>query len=226
MSRRLVDAIAAAAAQVVVEEGLEYASAKRKAARHLAGRGARASDLPRNEEVEDAVREYLTLFKSDSQPLELAALRKLAMRWMDRLSVHRPHVTGAVWRGTATARSAVHLDLYCDDPKAAEIDLINLRVPFDVGGDARSESEGFGVLTLADRAPELAEPVTLHLWVHDLDDLRGALKPDARGQSWRGDLEALRRLVSDDEARQAADVPSSEPALRPGPAAKRSESGP
>jgi hypothetical protein len=39
------------------------------------------------------------------------------------------------------------------------------------------------------------EPVTLHLLLHDADDQRGALKPDARGRSWRGDTAALRRLL-------------------------------
>ena len=36
--------------------------------------------------------------------------------WMLRLAEFRPYVGGAVWRGTATRWSAVHLDLYCDDP--------------------------------------------------------------------------------------------------------------
>jgi len=37
--------------------------------------------------------------------------------------------------------------------------------------------------------------VTLHLAVRDLDAQRGALRPDARGRSWRGDAAALQRLV-------------------------------
>ena len=41
-----------------------------------------------------------------------------------------------------------------------------------------------------------SESVTVHLIVRDLDDQRGALKPDARGRSWRGDLGALRRLLA------------------------------
>jgi hypothetical protein len=32
--------------------------------------------------------------------------------------------------------------------------------------------------------------------VHDHDDLRGALKPDARGRPWRGDLAAVERLLA------------------------------
>jgi hypothetical protein len=35
--------------------------------------------------------------------------------------------------------------------------------------------------------------------VRDHDDLRGALKPDARGRTWRGDLAALRRLTETPE---------------------------
>jgi hypothetical protein len=35
----------------------------------------------------------------------------------------------------------------------------------------------------------------VHLLLHDADDLRGALKPDARGRSWRGNLPALQRLM-------------------------------
>jgi exodeoxyribonuclease-3 len=40
------------------------------------------------------------------------------LRWMARLADFRPHLSGAVWRGTATRLSDVHLDLYCDDSKA------------------------------------------------------------------------------------------------------------
>jgi hypothetical protein len=38
--------------------------------------------------------------------------------------------------------------------------------------------------------------VTLHLNILDHDDLRGALKADAQGRSWRGDAAALRRLLT------------------------------
>jgi hypothetical protein len=39
--------------------------------------------------------------------------------------------------------------------------------------------------------------VTVHLHVRDLDDLRGALKPDARGRTVRGDASALGRLLDE-----------------------------
>ena len=183
--------LAAVAARLVVDEGMEYSAAKRKAARDF---GARP-ELPSNEQIEDAVREHIELFCADTQPAELQALREAALLWMGRLAEFRPHVSGAVWRGTATRLSSVHLDLYCDDPKAAEIALVNAGVHYDVGSLNRPGREPLSVLTVSERSLALGEHVTLHLMLHDLDDQRGALKPDARGRSWRGDLAALQRLM-------------------------------
>jgi hypothetical protein len=190
MSVSLAEEIASVAARLVVDEGMEYAQAKRKAARSL-GRAPRGgADLPANELVEDEVRSYIELFCADTQPGELRALRELALRWMLRLAEFRPHLGGAVWRGTATRLSAIHIDLYCDDPKATEIALINLGIDYDASGDA-----DLPYLSVAERCPGFSDPVTLHLAVRDLDDQRGALKPDARGRSWRGDAAALHRLL-------------------------------
>ena len=185
------EAITVTAARLVVEEGMEYAAAKRKAARDFGSRPA----LPSNEQLEDAVREHIELFCAETQPAELRALREVAVVWMQRLAEFRPHLSGAAWRGTATRLSAVLLDLYCDDPKAAEIALVNAGVDYDVASLNRPGREPLNVLIVSERSSALREPVTLHLMLHDLDDLRGALKPDARGRSWRGDLSALQRLL-------------------------------
>ena len=191
------EAIAAAAARLVVDEGMEYGAAKRKAARDVAPR----TELPTNEQLEEAVREHIALFCADTQPAELRALRELALAWMQRLAEFRPHLSGAAWRGTATRLSALHIDLYCDDPKSAEIALINERVHYDVGSlDRAGAREPTPVLTLAAPSRALGEPVTIHLLLHDADGLRGALKPDAQQRSWRGDIAALRRLLAADAA--------------------------
>ena len=196
--------IAAAAAQLVVDEGMEYAAAKRKAARHFGNR----PELPSNEVLEAAVREHIELFCADTQPGELRALREVALVWMDRMAEFRPHLSGAAWRGTATRLSAVHLDLYCDDPKAAEIMLINAGQDYDVGSlDRPGKKEPLNVLTVSSNSPLLGEPVTVHLMLHDADDQRGALKPDASGRSWRGDHMALQRLVAKTGAADTAGQP-------------------
>ena len=191
--------IAVAAAQLVADEGMDFAQAKRKAARAL-GRGMRSSDLPSNEAVEDEVRAHMALFQGQTQGAELAALRALALLWMRRLAQFRPHLSGAVWRGTANRHSVVRIDLYCDDPKSAEISLINLGLRFDSGVLTDERNQEYTLLSLAERCGGLDEPVTLHLSVRDHDDLRGALKPDARGRSWRGDAASLQRLMAQESA--------------------------
>ena len=185
--------IAAAAARLVVEEGIEYGPAKRRAARLLGW--TRSADLPGNDEIEDEVRAYLALYCADTQPAELAALREVAEEWMARLADFRPHLTGAVWRGTATRLSSVHLQLYCDDPKAAEIALIDRGIAYEVGSLPGPRGDPVDVLSVASPSRALGETVTVHLSVLDHDDLRGAVKPDARGRSQRGDLAALRALL-------------------------------
>jgi len=187
--------LAASAARLVVEEGLEYAAAKRKAARAFAP--ARV-ELPSNEAVEQQVREHLALFHADTQPIELHALRCLALRWMQRLAEFRPHLAGSAWRGTATRLSAIHVDLFADDPKAPEIALVNLGIDYDTSEGGRNRrGEPFSVLSLTDRCPQLGQRVTLHLSVHDHDAQRGALLPDPAGRSWRGDLRALQSLMGE-----------------------------
>jgi hypothetical protein len=195
MSATLTDEIAATAARLVVEEGMEYGPAKRRAARALGRQSTRAADLPSNDQVENEVREYLAIFCAETQPQELAALRAVAAVWMERLAEFRPHLAGAAWRGTATRLNDVHLELYCDDSKAAELALIDRHIDYEVGGRPGPRAEPVDVLSLSHTCAELGERVTVHLTVLDFDDLRGGLRLDTGGRSQRGDLAALRKLM-------------------------------
>ena len=188
-----VQEIAAAAARCVVEDGMEYGPAKRRAVRDL-GLGPR-TPLPDNDQLEAAVREYIQIFAADTQPGELLALRQLAQDWMQRLAEFRPHLSGAVWRGTATRLNDIHLQLFCDDPKSAEIDLINQGLDYQVGATQGFRGESVDVLSLSVPCPALSEHIGLHLSVLDHDDLRGALQVDALGLTARGDLKALAQLL-------------------------------
>lgn len=190
--------IAATAARLVVEEGLEYGPAKRRAVKQLGL--PKHAPLPSNDELEEEVRDYLALFCADTQPGELRALRELAATWMERLSDFRPHLCGAVWRGTATRLNNIHLQLYCDDSKEAEIALINMNLDYEVGETSGPRGDTVQVLSFAAPCRALQETVTIALTVLDYDDQRGALKRDARGRSERGDLAALRKLMMETEA--------------------------
>jgi hypothetical protein len=188
--------IAAQAARLVVEEGLEYGPAKRQAVKQL-GLASR-TPLPGNDEVEDEVREYIALFCADTQPAELLALRRLAGVWMERMAAFRPYLGGAVWHGTATRLSDIYIQLFCDDSKSAEIALIDHQVRYVPRTVVGFHGESVEALSVHAFSPELKEEVGVHLLVYDLDDVRGALRPDAKGRTPRGDLTAVRRLLHDD----------------------------
>jgi hypothetical protein len=185
--------IAATAARLVVEEGLEYGPAKRRAARELGVSPRQA--MPDNDMLEMQVIDYLQLFCADTQPRELLALRRLALSWMDRLADFRPHLSGAVWRGTATRLSDIYIQLFCDDSKQAELALLDKGVRFEVSAVTGFKGDAVDALSIHSRCPVMNEDIGVHLMVYDYDDLRGALLPDSRGKPMRGDTAALRQLV-------------------------------
>jgi hypothetical protein len=187
--------IAALAAGWVVEEGLEYGAAKQRAAKQLGVKGH--SRLPSDAELDDAVKDYIAVFCPDSQAQELAALRQLALLWMNRFAVFRPHLGGAVWYGTATRHSDIYLQLFCDDSKSAEMALIEQRVsylPRTVTGFTGSPIEALSIHVFC---AALREDIGVHLMIYDYNDLRGALKPDAQGRQRRGDSDAVRHLLGE-----------------------------
>ena len=188
--------ISITAARLVVEEGLDYGAAKRRAVKQL-GLPLR-TELPSHDEVEAEVRDHIALFCADTQPAELEALRQLALVWMQRMADFRPYLGGSVWHGTATKLSDIYIALFCDDSKSAEIALLDHRADYI----ARSIKgfDGGMVESLSIHAPckALATDIGVHLMVYDYDDLRGALKPDSQGRKPRGDLAAVAKLLIQD----------------------------
>ena len=185
--------IAATAARLVVEEGMEFGPAKRRAVREL-GLSPRQA-LPDNDLLEQEVFDYLQLFCADTQPQELLALRQLALTWMQRLEEFRPHLSGAVWRGTATRLSDIYIQLFCDDSKQAELLLLDKGVRFEVSSVSGFRGETVDALSIHCRCEALNEDIGVHLMVYDYDDLRGALLHDSQGRPMRGDIHALKQLV-------------------------------
>jgi hypothetical protein len=122
--------IAIEAARLVSEGGLrDYRHAKEKAAARLGIFDE--SSLPRNSEVEDALREYQRLFQADDQPRALRRLREAAREAMRFFERFEPRLVGAVLEGTADAHSAVCLHLYTDQPNDVLALLQDRRVAYE-----------------------------------------------------------------------------------------------
>jgi hypothetical protein len=205
MSRRLLldpqrirEEIAIGAARLIAEDGLDYAAAKRKAARQLLGESRVSGDwLPDNDQVEDELQAYVALFLSDSQPAELLRLRHVALYWMEQLAAFDPYLTGAVLNGTATAHSDVHLQTFSDNQKEISIFLLNRRIQYEVSETPHFAGRGMvETLSFVWRETREAEYAGLHISLYESTDLRGALKPDARGRLPRADARALRTLIA------------------------------
>jgi hypothetical protein len=93
--------------------------------------------------------------------------------------------------------SDIYLQLFCDDCKSAEIALIDQKVRYVPRSVTGFHGETVEALSIHAFCPDLQEEIGVHLMIYDHDDVRGALKPDAKGRAPRGDTLAVRRLVGE-----------------------------
>ncbi len=122
--------IAQEAARLMSEEGVQdYYAAKRKAAQHLGAPDTR--NMPRNQEVEEALHEYQRLFMGDQQTERLRALRETAMQAMQFLADFQPRLVGSVLSGTAGLHADVNLHLFADTPEEVGLFLMDNNIPFE-----------------------------------------------------------------------------------------------
>ncbi len=186
--------IAAAAARLIAEDGVDYGTAKRKAAKQILGNNkVRGDVLPDNAAVEDEVRAYNALFFADTQPARLRHLRELAIRLMLELEPFQPFLTGAVLNGTAGEHSDIHLQLFADSPKDVEIYLLNKGIDFEV-----SESPHFGGHGDVETLSFLWHNEGVHLALYDTDDLRGGRKTGNRSE--RASTATVEALLAPDNS--------------------------
>lgn len=123
--------VAQEAARLMSEHGIRnFHHAKLKAAERLGILDNQA--LPRNLEIEQALREHQRLFLGDSQPQLLRQRREAAIEAMTFLAPFEPRLVGAVLDGTADAHSAVCLHVYSDDAEAVVRYLREHGVPIEM----------------------------------------------------------------------------------------------
>ena len=122
--------IALDAARLMSEHGIrDFHLAKRKAAEHF-GAGDDVG-LPKNSEIEDALREHQRLFQADEHPLRLRRLREVAREALRFLARFEPRLVGAVLDGTADRHSAICLHLFSDAPEVVAAFLQEQGIPYE-----------------------------------------------------------------------------------------------
>jgi hypothetical protein len=171
--------LAQLAARLIAEDGLlDYASAKRKAARQLGAPDTQ--NLPTNSEIERELRAYQALYQKDEQTERLRILRAEALESMRQLHVFNPYLTGSVLSGTAARHSNINLHLFADSLKDVELFLLNRQISYETkekrfyfGGESRMVP----VLTLEGNHAEV------ELAIFSVEDLRQAPRSPVSGKS-------------------------------------------
>lgn len=184
--------IAAAAARIMAEEGIDdYALAKRKAARRIGAPETAA--LPGNDEVEAQLREYLALYQADEHPARIAELRRAALEAMRAFERFSPYLTGPVLEGLAGPYAQIELQLFPESTKEVEIFLLDRGLPYE----ATDERRYTGDRPRAVAVIELDwEGLPLRLSVFDPRDERAAVKSTPAGRvAPRAGIAEVRHLV-------------------------------
>ncbi len=122
--------IAVEAARLIAEGGLrDYRQAKLKAAQRLGITDDLS--LPKNGEIEDALREHQRLFRANEQPETLRTLREAALEAMRFFVDFEPRLVGPVLEGTADEHSAVCLHLHDDGGDRVAMFLQERGIPYE-----------------------------------------------------------------------------------------------
>jgi len=111
----------------MAEHGIEdFLQAKRKAAGRLGVTDV--SVLPKNTEIEAALRAHQRLFDGDSHDHTLKEQRRVALDTMQLLNEFQPRLVGSVLTGTATNYSDINLHLFADRSESVSLKLMEIGI--------------------------------------------------------------------------------------------------
>ena len=214
--------IAALTARLIADSGLDYGSAKHRAAQEVWG-GAHLpkNSLPSNEEIDLALLEHLELF-DPGHAKRVLHMRQAARAMMELLSGELPDaeilLTGAAWKGICAEHAHIHLQVFNDNSKEVEYVLLNANISYESEttahwrGDGQVEALAMFVpqsmlknfLEQADHPQEVAGKAVrrplmgLLISLYSRDESRGALKTKLQLRQEipaRGNLQALLALL-------------------------------
>lgn len=122
--------ISVEAARIMSDEGVrDFQVAKRKAAERLGIPDNK--HVPTNQEVEDALREYLELFHRKRLSTTLATLRKCAIDAMYFFADFNPKLVGSVLSGVVTPESTIQIHVAADTTEDVGLLLADHNILFE-----------------------------------------------------------------------------------------------
>lgn len=182
--------IAQLSARIILEEGVnDYTVAKRKAAARL---GLDLKEMPDNQTIEAALREYHRIFRFQQQPAFIRGLREIALEAMEFLAEFSPRLVGAVLEGTAGKHSPITLHLFPETPEAVIWKLVETNIPYKEKPHAIAADLGSQA-----RIPVLSFCFRGHL-IEALLYPQKALRTAPRHGTYRASIKALRGLIRED----------------------------
>jgi hypothetical protein len=175
--------IAVEVARLISEDGVrDWFAAKRKAVERL---GLPAdSALPKNLEIDAALREHQRLFDADDQPRRLRALREAAREALRFFAEFDPRLVGAVLDGSADRHSAICLHVFSDTPEPLALLLDERGVPYEQHSRhlrlSRDSEDDFPVFTFRAGAAPVDVTVLPEALRHQAPLDRGGERPMRR----------------------------------------------
>lgn len=122
--------ISVEAARIMSDEGVrDFQVAKRKAAERLSIPDNK--HVPTNQEVEQALREYLELFHAKRLSGTLETLRRCAIEAMRFLAEFKPRLVGSVLSGIVTPESRIQIHVSADISEDIGLLLDEYNIPFE-----------------------------------------------------------------------------------------------
>ncbi len=119
-------------ARIIMESGIkDYFQAKKKAAKLVGCRDRKL--FPSNQEIEQALQAYQSLFYAETQSQTLVQQRRAALEAMHLLKAFTPRLVGRVLLGTAMSHSTIVLHVFSDSSEAVMIFLLDRNIPFESG---------------------------------------------------------------------------------------------
>lgn len=132
LEKNLRQLVADETARLLYDEGYrDYRVAKQKAAQRL-GADNHAKNQPSNEEIEQALQDYVQLLDPVEHQANLKLHREIALEAMEFLQPFQPYLIGSALEGTSGPLSAVTLHLSANRAEDVIFHLEEQNIPFQI----------------------------------------------------------------------------------------------